>query len=56
MENLIAKVNELRAYNTEKEWFELTTTKFEDSLFFIPKDYDKILRLIYGDYMTPKKY
>lgn len=37
----------------EKEWFELIEVKFEDGMFFIPKGYDRILTMGYGDYMTP---
>ena len=36
----------------KKEWFkEMVKTKFEDSEFYIPKEYDIILRTTYGDYM-----
>ena len=36
----------------KKEWFkERVKTKFEDSEFYIPKEYDIILRTTYGDYM-----
>lgn len=36
----------------QKEWFEkLELVYFEDSQFYIPSDYDKILRFSYGDYM-----
>ena len=37
----------------EKEWFELTEVPFEDRMFFVPKGFDKILTMGYGDYMTP---
>lgn len=37
----------------EKEWFELTEAQFEEASFFVPKGYDRILRMGYGDYMTP---
>lgn len=37
----------------KKEWFELTEAEFEDRKFFIPKGYDEILKMGYGDYMTP---
>ena len=37
----------------EKSWFEPIEVTFEDGVFTIPKDYDKILRMGYGDYMTP---
>lgn len=37
----------------EKKWFnEEITKKFEDSNFVIPKNYDYILKAIYGEYMT----
>ena len=36
----------------KKEWFEESVkAKFEDSEFYIPKEYDKVLRTTYGDYM-----
>ena len=36
----------------EAEWFkEKIEVPFEDASFFIPKDYDKILTMFYGDYM-----
>lgn len=35
-----------------KEWFEdWVTVEFEASYFRVPKDYEKILRRLYGDYM-----
>lgn len=37
----------------KKEWFELIEHKFEDGVFYIPRGYDKILKMGYGDYMTP---
>ena len=37
----------------DKEWFELIEAKFEDGVFYIPKGFDKILTMGYGDYMTP---
>lgn len=37
----------------EKDWFELVEANFEDGVFYIPKGYDKILKMGYGDYMTP---
>lgn len=40
----------------EKEWYSDTVyLPFEDVLMPLPKEYDKILRLQYGDYMTPVK-
>ncbi len=36
------------------EWFEeVTELPFEGQLYKVPKEYDKILTYIYGDYMTP---
>ena len=36
----------------KKEWLEnLTEMKFEDDFFKVPVEYDKILKIIYGDYM-----
>lgn len=37
----------------EKDWFELIEANFEDGVFYIPKGYDQILKMGYGDYMTP---
>lgn len=37
----------------KKEWFEPVEAEFEDGKFFIPKGYDIILKMGYGDYMTP---
>lgn len=37
----------------DKEWFEPIEAQFEDGIFYIPKNYDKILTMGYGDYMTP---
>lgn len=37
-----------------KEWFEDVMEKpFEDTTVIIPRDYDRYLTLLYGDYMTP---
>ena len=40
-----------------KEYFEngIKEAKFEDSKFYIVKEYDKLLTHIYGDYMTLPK-
>ena len=36
------------------EWFdERAELKFEDEVFPVPKEYDKALTHMYGDYMTP---
>lgn len=37
----------------EKEWFETVEVEFEDGIFRAPKEYDRILKKGYGDYMTP---
>lgn len=40
----------------EKEWYlETVYVPFEDIMMPLPKEYDRILRLQYGDYMTPVK-
>ena len=36
-----------------KEWFEVIETEFEGRKFCIPKGYDEILKMGYGDYMVP---
>lgn len=38
---------------SEKEILETYETEFEDSKAAIPKEYDKLLTILYGDYMTP---
>ena len=35
----------------EKEWFEPIEMEFEGYSFFVPKNYDAILKGWYGDYM-----
>ncbi len=35
------------------DWEQMTTAVFEGTEFPIPAEYDKILRTMYGDYMTP---
>ncbi len=35
------------------DWKQLTTARFEDREYPIPVDYDRMLRIMYGDYMTP---
>ena len=37
----------------EKEWFNSKKLEFEGELFNCPCAYDKVLKKIYGDYMTP---
>lgn len=37
----------------KKSWFKLMEAPFEDGIFTIPKGYDHILKMGYGDYMTP---
>jgi lipopolysaccharide cholinephosphotransferase len=45
-----------RHFLREKEWYSETVyLPFEDVMMPLPKEYDKILRLQYGDYMTPVK-
>ena len=40
----------------DKEWYSETVyLPFEDMMMPLPKEYDKILELQYGDYMTPVK-
>ena len=36
----------------EKTWFsEYVKTKFEDREYYIPKEYDRVLTMLYGNYM-----
>ena len=45
-----------RHFLRDKEWYSETVyLPFEDMMMPLPKEYDKILRLQYGDYMTPVK-
>lgn len=37
----------------KEDVYPLKLMRFEDGEFFVPHNYDKILTLIYGDYMTP---
>lgn len=37
----------------KKEWFEPIEAEFEGESFYIPREYDRILKMGYGDYMTP---
>lgn len=37
----------------KEDVYPLRSVKFEDGEFFVPHNYDKILTLMYGDYMTP---
>ena len=39
--------------NPERYYKDLIKCKFEDSEFYIPKEYDEILRKSYGNYMIP---
>lgn len=49
------KTNQLREkYGLKKEWFlELSDYEFEGCKFLGTKDYDGVLKQMYGDYMTP---
>jgi len=53
--------NKCSAYPIKKETFpkeyyeDLINIKFEDQNFPVPREYDKVLTQIYGDYMTPPK-
>jgi len=38
----------------ERAWFkDVVKLKFEDCEFYVPKEYNKVLTALYGDYMTP---
>ena len=48
------KTDELFNNILKKEWFSHTTNlEFENKKYCVPKEYDKVLRAIYGDYMVP---
>ena len=52
--SFIAFYYELERYLRDKHWYDETIfMPFEDIMMPIPKDYDKILSLQYGNYMTP---
>lgn len=47
---------DLQHFLRDKHWYDETVyLPFEDIQMPLPKEYDKILRLQYGDYMTPRK-
>lgn len=45
-------INDLKR-SFDKNWFRKLEKPFEKEKMIIPKDYDKILTELYGDYMTP---
>lgn len=54
--SFIAFYYELERYLRDKHWYDETIyLPFEDIQMPVPKDYDKILSLQYGDYMKPVK-
>lgn len=54
--SFIAFYYELDRYLRDKHWYDETIyLPFEDIMMPVPKNYDKILTLQYGDYMTPVK-
>ncbi len=51
---LYADSNLKRPLKLERSWFESRVlTKFEDTAFYVPGNYDALLTACYGDYMTP---
>ena len=51
---LYADCNVKMPLRLEKSWFENRVLHtFEDKMFYIPENYDALLRTCYGDYMTP---
>lgn len=51
-ENATSCMSEMLPF-VKKEWLsETIPASFEDRKFYIPKAYDQILKIIYGDYMT----
>lgn len=51
---LYADANIKQPLRLEKSWFERSVLHiFEDRYFYIPENYDALLRACYGDYMTP---
>ena len=54
--SFIAFYYELDRYLRDKHWYDETIyLPFEDIMMPVPKDFDKILTLQYGDYMKPVK-
>ena len=50
-------VHALRKIPFRKEWFaETIRLPFENIMVYAPKEYDKVLTVLYGDWRTPKKY
>ena len=51
---LYADCNLKQPLKLERSWFEnRVLTRFEDTAFYVPCNYDSLLRACYGDYMTP---
>ncbi len=50
------KTDELKDPVVKTDWFKETMElPFEDRKYTVPKNYDEILKTMYGDYMTPPK-
>ena len=44
---------DIKDYGSYENWLDTMEVPFEDMMFPIPKKYDEILTIMYGDYMTP---
>ncbi|MCH5270569.1 MAG: LicD family protein [Lachnospiraceae bacterium] len=50
-------IHALQKIPFKKEWFaETIQLPFENIMVYAPKEYDKVLTVLYGDWRTPKKY
>ncbi len=53
---LTLNIDVIRKKKLDKEWFcETIYLPFEDIRIPVPKEYDKVLTVLYGDYMKPSK-
>jgi len=48
-----AALNSYKEFPIKKDLFEVAEISFEGQNFLAPKNYDEMLKLLYGDYMTP---
>lgn len=55
LQNYNGNFNEYRVYQDkgfDKTWFDKEKIQFEKSKYIVPKEYDKVLKRLYNDYMT----